>query len=365
MQLEIKPEKKNRLKCLSVESSFTLKAVFEKMDAGDVRLLCVVKGEGYVGIVSAGDIQRAIIANKSLETPVGEILRKNVRVANVNDSFESIRSMMLEFRTEFMPVLDGDGKLVDVYFWDEIFETNVPDYQKIDLPVVIMAGGKGTRLKPFSNILPKPLFPLGEKTILEVILDKFQNAGCSRFLLSVNYKADFIRSYFEQLENCPHKLEYFIENKPLGTAGSLNLIEDRIKETFFVSNCDIVINEDYSEILDYHRKHQNEITIVAALKHIKVPYGTLETAEEGRLIDLKEKPELTYLINSGLYLLEPQLLSEIPKDTFFHITDLIESVRAREGRVGVFPVSEKSWYDIGEWKEYNRTMKAMGVDSNL
>lgn len=358
-------EKTEKLKSLSIDFDETIRFAFAKMDADIVRLLCVVKENTYIGIVSAGDIQRAIIAQKSLDTPVGEILRKNVRVANFGDSFASIRAMMLEFRTEFMPVLDDDGTLVDVYFWDEVFTTNAPDHRKIDLPVVIMAGGKGTRLKPFSNILPKPLFPLGEKTILEVILDKFKNAGCSRFLLSVNYKADFIRSYFEQLDNCPYDLDYFVEDRPLGTAGSLHLIESTISETFFVSNCDIVINEDYSEIVNYHNKHQNEITLVAALKHFKIPYGTLEIAKEGRLLQLKEKPELTYLINAGLYLLEPSLLKEIPKNKHYNITDLIESVRARNGRVGVFPVSEKSWYDIGEWQEYGRTIKAMdsGFDS--
>lgn len=358
----MKPKKAKRLASVSIEAHSTIRVAFARMDADIIRLLCVVKDGDYFGIVSAGDIQRAIIANKSLESPVGEVLRANVRVAHTEDDFESIRTMMLEFRTEFMPVLDDTGKLVDVYFWDEVFPTESPEYRKIDLPVIIMAGGKGTRLKPFSNILPKPLFPLGEKTILEVILDKFQMSGCSRFMLSVNYKADFIRSYFDQLEDCPYELDYFTEDKPLGTAGSLHLIEGEINEPFFVSNCDIVIDADYSEILDYHREHENEITLVGALKHFKIPYGTLETEGGGRLIGLQEKPELTYLINAGLYLLEPHLLAEIPKDELFHITDLIEVVRARSGRVGVFPVSEKSWHDIGEWQEYGRTMKALGID---
>jgi dTDP-glucose pyrophosphorylase len=355
-------KKLQRLEPLSIQSTATLLTALQQMDRVDRKLLLIVEGGEYRGILSAGDIQRAIIANKSLVTPVGEVVRKDVRVAHTEDDFESIRTMMLEFRTEFMPVLDDASKLVDVYFWDEVFTTKAPEHHKIDLPVIVMAGGKGTRLKPFSNILPKPLFPLGEKTILEVILDKFQAAGCSRFMLSVNYKADFIRSYFDQLEDCPYELDYFTEDKPLGTAGSLHLIEGQINETFFVSNCDIVIDADYSEILDYHREHENEITLVGALKHFKIPYGTLETEEGGRLIGLQEKPELTYLINAGLYLLEPHLIAEIPKDKLYHITDLIEAVRARGGRVGVFPVSEKSWHDIGEWQEYNRTMKLMGFN---
>jgi NDP-sugar pyrophosphorylase family protein len=138
----------------------------------------------------------------------------------------------------------------------------------------------------------------------------------------------------------------------MGTAGSLSLLKDRIHETFFVSNCDILIEQDYSEILRYHKENKNEITLVAALKHYPIPYGTVEAGENGQLIALKEKPELTFKINSGMYILDPHLLNEIPDNQFFHIIQLIEKVKKRKGKVGVFPVSEKSWRDIGEWSEY-------------
>ena len=177
----------------------------------------------------------------------------------------------------------------------------------------------------------------------------------------MNHKADFIRSYFDHLEGAPYNIDYFKEDKPLGTAGGLQLIKDKITETFFVSNCDIAIDADYSEIVDYHREQKNEITMVCSLKHIKIPYGTVETSEGGQVTCLIEKPELTYMINAGLYLLEPHLLEEIPEDSFYHITDLIDDVRARGGRVGAFPVSEKSWCDIGEWAEYKRTLGVLGL----
>ena len=138
----------------------------------------------------------------------------------------------------------------------------------------------------------------------------------------------------------------------MGTAGSLFLLKDRIKETFFVNNCDILIDQDYSEILDYHYENKNEITLVAALKNITIPYGTLETGINGSLIELKEKPDLTFKINSGMYILEPHLLNEIPENKVFHITQLIDQVKKRNGKVGVYPVSEKSWKDIGDWNEY-------------
>ena len=177
----------------------------------------------------------------------------------------------------------------------------------------------------------------------------------------MNHKADFIRSYFEQLEHDDYAIEYFKEDQPLGTAGSLHLIKDQMSETFFVSNCDIVIDTDYSEILQYHREQANEITMVVSLKHIKIPYGTVETSEGGQVTSLIEKPELTYMINAGLYILEPHLLNEIPEDSFYHITDLIEAIRKRGGKVGAFPISEKSWCDIGEWAEYRRTLGILGI----
>jgi NDP-sugar pyrophosphorylase family protein len=139
---------------------------------------------------------------------------------------------------------------------------------------------------------------------------------------------------------------------PLGTAGSLYLLKDNIRTTFFVTNCDIIVDQNYEDILSYHFDNKNEITIVAALKHYAVPYGTLTSREDGLLHSIQEKPELIFKINAGFYILEPQLLEEIPQRKFYHITNLIEKLLVNNRRVGVFPVSEKSWIDIGTWDEY-------------
>ncbi len=149
--------------------------------------------------------------------------------------------------------------------------------------------------------------------------------------------------------------------EPLGTAGSLYLLKGKINNTFFISNCDIIIEEDYGEIYNYHKKNQNELTIVAALKHYAIPYGTLETGDNGILQKLHEKPELVFKINSGMYILEPHLLKEIPENKIFHITKLIENIKKRGGKVGVFPVSENSWKDIGEWSAY---LKQINMENN-
>ena len=202
----------------------------------------------------------------------------------------------------------------------------------------------------------KPLVPINDKTMLEHIFDRFNRYGCSKYYISVNYKSSLIQFYLKQ-QNLPYTINYFEEDKPLGTAGSLSLLKNDLKETFFVSNCDILIEQDYSEILKYHRENHNELTVIAALKNYSIPYGTIDTGENGQLIMLSEKPNFIFKINSGMYILEPHLLDYIPENKIFHITTLIEKINKRNGKVGVFPVSEKSWKDVGEWDEYVRNIK--------
>ncbi|MBA7584800.1 UTP--glucose-1-phosphate uridylyltransferase [subsurface metagenome] len=325
------------------------------MDALDKKLLIVIKDGLFCGLLSAGDIQRAIIRNKSMDTLVEGVLRENVRIARPDDLFETIKMMMIEFRMEFCPVVNDKNEITKIYFWDDLFhDTKSLPVKQFNLPIVIMAGGLGNRLKPLTNVIPKPLIPLNNKTIIEEIIENFSNHGCSKYYITVNYKADLIEYY---LTNLPYSLEFIRESTPLGTAGSLFLLKGIINDPFFVSNCDIVIQQDYSEIYDYHIQYNNEITIVAALKHYPIPYGTIESGEKGQLISILEKPELTFKINSGMYILEPDLLNEIPPNELFHITDLIKNVKHRKGRVGVFPVSEKSWMDIGVWDEYSKFIK--------
>lgn len=219
-------------------------------------------------------------------------------------------------------------------------------------------------MKPISNVIPKPLIPVGEKTILEEIINRFENAGSQQFYLSVNYKKEMIKYYLDSIGKADF-IEYFSENEPLGTAGSLSLLKGKLNSTFYVTNCDILIEQDLNDLYKYHVDNQNEITLVAALKQFSIPYGTIVSGKDGLLESMQEKPELSFKINAGVYLLEPHLLDEIPDGKFFHITELIENIRTRNGRVGVFPISEKSWLDIGEWPEYIKTVKSISEDRNF
>ena len=325
----------------------------KQMDAVMHKLLIVTKDGLYYNLLSIGDIQRAIIKGVNLDQAIDSILRDTTHVASVGDDMENVKERMLKRKSEFTPIVDAENHIVDVVFWEDLFQTNPPkEHHELDLPVVIMAGGKGTRLRPLTNVLPKPLIPIGEQTMMEDIMDRFLECGCDRFYVSVNYKAETIKRYFDNLGKPQYHISYFQEDKPLGTAGSLHLLKGSIDRTFFVSNCDIIIDEDYADILKYHRDNHNEITAVAAIKNIAIPYGTFETKEDGLLSSIVEKPTYTFKINTGMYILEPHLIDEIPQNEFYHITFLIEKLMREGRRVGVYPINEGSWIDVGNWDEY-------------
>jgi dTDP-glucose pyrophosphorylase len=346
------------IKKLTIDVSATLIAAMKQMDENDCKSLIVTKEGAYFALISIGDIQRQILSKGNLDYVVKDVLRTNITVGTTEDSPEEIRVMMEERRIEVLPILDAEKKLVDVIFWRDRYDSRQKKRKNIDnIPVVIMAGGKGTRLKPITDVIPKPLVPLGGKPIVETIIDSFCEEGCTNFYLSVNYKADFIKFHFDSVENKEYNVHYFKEESPMGTAGSLRLLKDIIKTTFFVSNCDILIDQDYHNILKYHRDNKNELTAVAAIKEYNIPYGTMELSENGLLTNLTEKPNLTYYVNAGVYILEPHLIAEIPEgEGLYHITHLMESILARNGKVGVFPVSEGAWFDIGNWKEYDKSL---------
>lgn len=337
-----------------IDSSSSLIDALKLMDQINKKLLLVFNGPIFKGLLSVGDIQRAILNGEPLEGKVQDSMRSNFKYGTEDTSFDEIKSVMVQQRMEMFPILNNDGDLVKVHYWEDLFgQEDQIAVEQFSSPVVIMAGGFGTRLRPLTHVLPKPLIPIGEKTMLEEIISRFQIHGVKDYFISVNYKADLIKFYLDSA-NLGVNFECYTEDKPLGTAGSLFILKGKLKETFFVTNCDILIEDDYHKILSYHQEQKNEITLVSAFKHIPISYGTLETGAGGVLKQIKEKPELTFQINSGMYVLEPHLLEEIPENEFFHITHLIDKVLHRKGKVGVFPVSEKSWKDIGEVNELRK-----------
>lgn len=336
-----------------IQTGSTLLQAMKQMDLNRTKMLLRFDSERFTGIITLGDIQRAIINNTGLSSPISLIPDTDKEFASSDETLEMIKEKMFAMRCEYMPVINKKGDLINVIFWKDVFPSRIiKEKIKLNLPVIIMAGGKGTRLRPLTNILPKPLIPFGEKTILENIMDSFVEVACHDFYLSVNYKAELIKSYFNSLSDKNYNIFYFHEEKPLGTAGSLHLLKEKIHTTFFVSNCDILIEQDYDELLEYHRSNNNELTMVAAIKSFPIPYGIITAKENGLMESIDEKPDLNLKINTGFYILEPHLIDEIPQNEFYHITSLIDKMLKEKRRIGVFPISENCWKDIGDWDEY-------------
>ncbi|MDP2790396.1 MAG: nucleotidyltransferase family protein [Rectinemataceae bacterium] len=350
---------KERILSLSIAKDCTLINALKRMDETESKLLMVTDDGHLLGLLSIGDIQRGILARLAMDTPAGKILRKDFLYCSVDDSHQKIRALMLENRCEYMPLVGERFTLVDVMAWEELFGVRKPT-NKRRAPVVIMAGGLGLRMKPLTNVIPKPLIPVGDRSILERIIANFADTGCDEFFLCVNYKAAMIEYYLSTVDLGGSVLKMVREDKPLGTAGALKLLEGQIKEPFYVTNCDILIDADYPELLAHHQKTGDTITIVSALKTMDIPYGVLYFSEGGVLDRIEEKPVQSISVNTGMYVVDPSVFDLIGNNESIGFPDLVDRVRSEGGRVGVFPVSEKSWYDIGNWDEYVATLRDSG-----
>jgi dTDP-glucose pyrophosphorylase/CBS domain-containing protein len=344
-----------------VPLTFTIRQAMEQLEKSEEKIVFVVDGQArLLGSLTDGDIRRWILSDGDLKTQVHRICNSKPYVVEGNFDAELVRSDMLSRNLGCVPVLNSSREIVRLLFWKELFQgivTSKPKKQ-IGLPVVIMAGGRGTRLEPFTNILPKPLIPVGDRTIIEIIIDQFRPYGVNQFHLSINYKSKIIKSFFEEL-NPNYSVSYLEEKEPRGTAGSLGQLFAPTSEPIIVTNCDIVIQANYSDIVEFHVTNDYDITLVASLKDYRIPYGVCELQAGGILARITEKPQYSFLVNTGMYIIRRDRLGLIPKDEHCDMTDLIELVKKAGGAVGVFPIGEKAWVDTGEWTEYRKALDSL------
>jgi NDP-sugar pyrophosphorylase family protein len=265
---------------------------------------------------------------------------------------------LLNEKLDLIPVVDEEDQVVNYITWDNIDGAEKSKKNNLDVPVVIMAGGTGTRMEPFTKVLPKPLIPVQDKTIIEHIIERFTDIGCLEVYLTVNYKSKIIKAYFEDLQP-KYNVTFVDEKTPLGTAGSLQYLKEKFDKPFFVTNCDVIIKADYATLYEFHQKGEYDITLVASEKDYIIPYGTCELNSDGHLSHINEKPKYNFLVNTGLYVINPEVLKLIKTKKFYHITHLIEDAKNNGKKVGVFPVDEDSWFDVGQWAEYRQTVKML------
>ncbi len=345
----------------TISKKSNIRDAIKKIDDNGEGLIFVVDEEDKViGVLTDGDFRRAILNGISLSEICDNIANHEFKYVDSSDFSErEVINLFLQYKIEHLPLLEN-GILKKLYRKKDYNLTGKVILPKSlnEVSVVIMAGGKGTRMKPFTNILPKPLIPIGNKSMLEVIMDEYNLYFQSAFLISVNFKANLIKAYMDDYIKM-YNFSYIQEDTPLGTGGALKYLEGKLEEPFFVSNCDILIKANYADIYNFHKNEKNDFTIVASMIHYKIPYGVCEIEQGGELIKLVEKPEYDFLVNAGMYIINPNVIKYIPKDKFYNITDLIEHLKQKGGKVGVYPVSENSYYDSGQWKEYGNMLEAM------
>lgn len=327
-------------------------------------ILFIVDDENrLVGTLTDGDIRRWILNKGDLASPVYMAMNRVPKSLKSNER-DIANQYMRDNQITAVPIVDEYNIIKDLIFLnaDSFINTSGRINSLVGIPVIIMAGGKGTRLYPYTKILPKPLIPIGETPIVERIIGRFLLHGINRFYMTLNYKKGMIKSYFNDLEP-EYRIEYIEEDKPLGTAGSIKLIDEKFNKPIFVTNCDALIMADYADIYEHHINSRNEITMVTALKNITIPYGVVNTGDNGELLTMEEKPKMSYFVNTGMYVVNPGVINEIPDDELFHMTNLIEKVMNNGGIVGTYPISEDSFLDMGEFDEMKRMEQKLNTIS--
>lgn len=318
----------------------TIREAMKKMDEGGQGFLAIADEDNIIGVITDGDFRRGIIRNLDIESEVSTIMNAKFIFVEAGYHQQEVDRIFSTTKIRHLPVLLG-SKLISVIFKVERDKENASSAFP-HIPVVIMAGGKGSRLEPFTRILPKPLIPIGDQPVIELIMGEFAKHGMNSFYISINHKGSMIKAYFDG-SLCNYNIKYINEEQPLGTAGSLKLMKEILTETFFLTNCDIMIYSDYRKIYEFHKEKNYDLTVVVSMQRHTVPYGVCKTQNEIDLLEIMEKPQYAFMVNTGMYLLEPHLIELIPENALYNITDLIDQLLKLNFKVGCYTVPEDAW----------------------
>lgn len=311
-------------------------------------LFIVTDNRKLVACITDGDIRRFLLSGGKMTDTAIEASNRNPKTAR---NIDEAKCLYHKKNFVVIPILDDRGVITDLYNG----EMGIQKKQRtpLNIPVVINAGGKGTRLDPFTRILPKPLIPVGELPIIEHIMKEYQSYGCNEFHIIVNYKKDLMKAYFADNDN-HYNVTWYDEEKPLGTGGGLRLLRGKFNSTFFFSNCDALLTANYESMVRFHKENGNVITMICAYKNLNIPYGVVEMGENGVIQSMKEKPIMSFLTNTGIYIVEPEVIEDIVDDIPIGFPDIVEVERQKGKRVAVFPMSENDWMDMGQLPELDK-----------
>ena len=331
------------------KQNLTVSEAMQRIDKNACGILFLVDKENkLIGCITDGDIRRYLLAGGKMDGSAIHAANHSPRYASTMEE-----AKLLYHRKNYIviPVLNELGMVVDLYTGEQTSQKKPK--ASLGLPVVINAGGRGTRLDPFTRVLPKPLIPVGELPIIELIMQEYQTYDCNDFHIIVNYKRELMKAYFSDNDN-NYNITWHDEDKPLGTGGGLSLLRGHFDNTFFFANCDALLTANYESMIDFHKNNGNVITMVCAYKNINIPYGVVEMGVDGVIESMKEKPLMSFLTNTGIYIVEPEVIDDIEDGVPIGFPDIIEKERGKGKRVAVFPVGENEWMDMGQLSELEK-----------
>lgn len=340
---------KNEISTTLTENSTILEALNAiETESESIKIAVILDNEKKViGTITDGDIRRALLKGLNLNSPIQTIYHKNPTLGNINEPKEKIIQKAISKQLYQIPIVDNNGHLISI----ENLSTLLKVKSKRNR-VILMAGGLGTRLRPLTETTPKPLLKVGNKPILETIIENFAKYGFINITISVNYKAKMIQNYFGDGSQFGVNIDYIEETQRLGTAGALGLIKDKPKEPFFVMNGDLLTNVNFDHMLDFH-SHENSIATMGVREYdLQVPYGVIKT-EGSSITSIEEKPVHKFFVNAGIYTLSPKVFDYIPENTFFDMPTLFEKLIEEQLKSISFPLHEY-WLDIGRISDFEQ-----------
>lgn len=340
---------------LLIEENCTVLEAMERLGIAAKKILFVHRDGKLVAALTDGDIRRWILAGGGLDESVDKVANYSLKYLYERDG-QSARRFMREHNIEALPIVDAGLQIQRIVFMDD--RELARKREKLEIPVVMMAGGLGTRLYPYTKILPKALIPIGEIPIAEHIVNHFFGFGCREFHMVVNHKKNMIKAYFNEIDK-DYSVAYEDEDIPLGTGGGLSLLKGKIASTFILTNCDILILEDFAKIYRHHKTEGNLITMICSLKQFPVPYGVVEIADDGTIENMQEKPRLSFFVNTGCYLVEPRVVEELEDQTEIGFPTIVEKYKEQGEKIGVYPIDEHAWLDMGQMDELEKMRKVL------
>lgn len=335
------------LEKIKITSDATIKQALKVISDGAVQIAIVVDKKGrLLGTLTDGDIRSGLLRGLNLKSSIKEIYFKKPIIAKKSHSREKLLKVALSNKIHQIPIVDEGNKVIGIHILDELIKPKINSNE-----VVIMAGGKGMRLRPLTKNIPKPMLKVGNKPILQTIVEKFKESGYINFVICVNYKSKIITNYFGDGTKFGVKIRYIKEKKRMGTAGALSLFEKKPQEPFFVINGDLLTNLNFNKMLDFHILHNSKATMCIAECNFSSPYGEVRLNNED-IKSIEEKPIRKVFVNAGVYILDPRCINLIPKK-FYDMTTLFKKMISKKLKTISFPLGEY-WLDIGRLNDFKK-----------